>query len=193
MMHKNLLCSFFLAIILLLYGGTVHAAGEKFPLIEGADAPAFVSRINDVLRDEKSHTSLTPPEYNKAKSDLTMPLYTSDTPSGVTVDLYMTPDRAYVHCISATIDVIDEQRLNEALAVIAAASIASGMTHEEMSALFQWKPAEEIYAPDDLAWVTPEATFKVSRVYCSARQQMMDSSYLGVGPSASMSFYAAVR
>jgi hypothetical protein len=64
------------------------------------------------------------------------------------------------------------------------------MTHDEMSELFLWKPAEEVYAPDELKWVTPETTFKVSRVYCNARQQMMGSDYLRVGPFVTMSIYA---
>lgn len=189
-MYKNLLCSIFFAAVLLLYGGTVHAAEKEFPLIENADAAVFVNRVNEVLHGEDSPVVLTPPAYDKAKSDFMIPLYTSHTPSGVTVDLYMTPDRAYVHRAAADTEVIDVQGLNEAIAVIAATALASGMTHDEMSELFLWKPAEEVYAPDELKWVTPETTFKVSRVYCNARQQMMGSDYLRVGPFVTMSIYA---
>lgn len=189
-MYKNLLCSIFFAAVLLLYGGSVHAAEKEFPLIENADAAVFVNRVNEVLHGEDSPVVLTPPAYDKAKSDLMIPLYTSHTPSGVTVDLYMTPDRAYVHRAAADTEVIDVQGLNEAIAVIAAVALASGMTHDEMSELFLWKPAEEVYAPDELKWVTPETTFKVSRVYCNARQQMMGSDYLRVGPFVTMSIYA---
>lgn len=189
-MYKNLLCSIFFAAVLLLYGGTVHAAEKEFPLIENADAVVFVNRVNEVLHGEDSPVVLTPPTYDNAKSDLMTPLYTSHTPSGVTVDLYMTPDRAYVHRAAANTEVIDVQGLNEAIAVIAAVALASGMTHDEMSELFLWKPAEEVYAPDELKWVTPETTFKVSRGYCNARQQMMGSDYLRVGPFVTMSIYA---
>lgn len=192
-MHKHLLFSFFLAAALLLYGGTAHAAEQEFPLIEGADAAAFVTRVNEILREENTSVALTPPEYNKAKSDLMTPLYTAYTPSGVAVNLYMTPDRTYVHRVSANMDVIDVQGINEAIEVIAAVALASGMTHDEMSELFLWKPAEEIYAPDDLQWLTPETTFKASRVYCSARQQLMGSDYMGIGTYASISLYADHR
>lgn len=193
MMHKNLLCSFFLAIVLLLYGGTAHAS-EEFPLIEAADAAAFVNRVNDVLREETSPASLTPPTYNKSKSDAMTPLYTSYTPSGVEVDLYMTPDRTFVHRVSTFINVIDEQRLNDSLAVIAAICIAGGMTNDEMYEMFMWKPAEEVYSPAEMSSLRQhEGTFKVSRVYCKKRQQLMESCYFGFGASASMSIYAVHR
>ena len=193
-MYKNLLCSIFFAAVLLLYGGTVHATEKEFPLIENADAAVFVNRVNEVLHGEDSPVVLTPPAYDKAKSDLMIPLYTSHTPSGVTVDLYMTPDRAFVHRVSTFINVIDEQRLNDSLAVIAAICIAGGMTNDEMYEMFMWKPAEEVYSPAEMSSLRQhEGTFKVSRVYCKKRQQLMESCYFGFGASASMSIYAVHR
>lgn len=193
MMCKNLLFSLLFAAAALVYGGTAHAS-EGFPLIEAADAAAFVNRVNDVLHEEVSPASLTPPTYNKSKSNAMTPLYTSHTPSGVAVDLYMTPDRAFVHRVSTFINVIDEQRLNDSLAVIAATCIAGGMTNDEMYEMFMWKPAEEVYSPAEMSSPRQhEGTFKVSRVYCKKRQQLMESCYFGFGASASMSIYAIHR
>ena len=65
MMCKNLLFSLLFAAAALVYGGMAHAS-EEFPLIEAADAAAFVNRVNDVLREEAAPASLSRPRTIRA-------------------------------------------------------------------------------------------------------------------------------